>query len=315
MGLSKRVPDDNAEDKYSLAPIIPEIKAQSTSYTFRSSTGLLNSTQFTQTSMMLVAMAFVADMQAEKLVQRDAAFAGHSMGEFCALAALGDIFSIESMLDITFYRGLIMQSAVPRDAQGRSEFGMAAVDPSRVGWAFTEDMLTLVVDKISAGSAGLLEIVNYNVRGYQYVAAGTLANLDVLRNVLDAIANSGLGSGNRGSDNLDDSSDLKSQIQSIVDEMLLRPVSTAAVRGKATIPLRGIDVPFHSRQLAEGVPEFREALRKVITVDTVTPELLCGRYVPNVTAVPFEVTRSYFEMVLDITGSNVAREMLNNWSD
>ncbi|KAJ2303230.1 fatty acid synthase alpha subunit Lsd1, partial [Coemansia sp. RSA 2705] len=131
MALTKRASSEATTAGPSLVPIIPEITAQSASYTFRSPTGLLNATQFTQTSLILVAMAAVADMRANGLVQTDAMFAGHSLGEYCALAALGDIFTIEGLLDITFYRGLIMQSAVPRDAQGRSEFGMTAVDPSR----------------------------------------------------------------------------------------------------------------------------------------------------------------------------------------
>ncbi|KAJ2773308.1 fatty acid synthase alpha subunit Lsd1, partial [Coemansia nantahalensis] len=193
MALVRRVPDKTAAAGYVLAPIIPEITALSRSHTFRLATGLLNATQFTQTALILVAMAAVADMRAHGLVQRDAMFAGHSLGEYCALAAMADIFTLEGLLDITFYRGLVMQSAVPRDALGRSDFGMVAVDPSRVGsgW-FGEDQLHMVVDAICAASPGLLQIVNYNVRGSQYVASGTLTNLAALRLVLDALAGSGI---------------------------------------------------------------------------------------------------------------------------
>ncbi|KAJ1727024.1 fatty acid synthase alpha subunit Lsd1, partial [Coemansia biformis] len=297
MALSKRVPDKTSADSFRLAPIIPEISAQSRSHTFRSSTGLLNATQFTQTALILVAMAAVTDMRAKGLVQSDAMFAGHSLGEYCALAAMADIFTLEGLLDITFYRGLLMQSAVPRDEQGRSEFGMAAVDPSRVAKGFGEDQLHLVVDAINAASPGLLEIVNYNVRGHQYVAAGTLANLAVLRLVLDAIAATGVPA------------------VEAVSTVLAGPVSTEAVRGRATIPLRGIDVPFHSRQLLDGVPEFREALRTKFNCDTVSPDVLYHRYIPNLTAVPFEVSREYFERVLEQTGSTVMRRALEVWSD
>ncbi|KAJ1867757.1 fatty acid synthase alpha subunit Lsd1, partial [Coemansia sp. RSA 990] len=121
MALTKR-----DEDKSSLLPIIPEITAQSMSYTFRSSNGLLHATQFTQIALVALAAAIVADMRANGLVQKDFAAAGHSLGEYCALSALEGVFAIEGLLDITFYRGLIMQSAVPRDDQGGSGFGMAA---------------------------------------------------------------------------------------------------------------------------------------------------------------------------------------------
>ncbi|KAJ2314437.1 fatty acid synthase alpha subunit Lsd1, partial [Coemansia sp. RSA 2704] len=297
--------DAGAAAESSLVPIIPEITAQSASYTFRSPTGLLNATQFTQTSLVLVAMAAVADMRANGLVQTDAIFAGHSLGDYCALAALGNIFTIEGLLDITFYRGLIMQSAVPRDAQGRSEFGMAAVDPSRVGESFGEDALLRTIDAICNGSPGLLQVVNYNVRGQQYVASGTLINLAVLRLVLDEMAASGVPA----------DADIESHVGQLVDYIMTEPVNTAPVRGVATIPLRGIDVPFHSRQLVDGVIEFRSALLTKINCDTVSPDMLYGRYVPNLTAVPFEVTSGYFEMVHAATGSAIADDILRNWSD
>ncbi|KAJ2577573.1 fatty acid synthase alpha subunit Lsd1, partial [Coemansia sp. RSA 1807] len=305
MSLTKRSPGAAADSKESLVPIIPEITPQSSSYTFRAATGLLNATQFTQTSLVLVALAAVADMRAHGLVQKDAIFAGHSLGEYCALAAIGDIFSIEGLLDITFYRGLIMQTAVPRDAQGRSEFGMAAIDPSRIGTGFSESALLQVIDAICDASPGLLQVVNYNVRGNQYVTSGTLVNLAVLRLVLDEIASAGMPN----------DADFESSISQIVSQVLAKPFSAAPVRGKATIPLQGIDVPFHSRQLLGDVAEFRSVLYNKIDSDTVSPDLLFRRYIPNLTAVPFEVTQGYFEMVHAATGSPVASEILSSWTD
>ncbi|KAJ2807283.1 fatty acid synthase alpha subunit Lsd1, partial [Coemansia helicoidea] len=306
MALSKRVPDKTAGAGYVLAPIIPGITALSRSHTFRAPTGLLNATQFTQVIMVTAALAAVSDMRAHGLVQKDAMFAGHSLGEYCALAAMADVFTLEGLLDITFYRGLVMQSAVDRDEQGRSDFGMVAVDPSRVGsgW-FGEDQLHVVVGAICAASPGLLQIVNYNVRGSQYVASGTLTNLAALRLVLDALAGSGVPVG----------SDVSTHVAEIVARVLAAPVGSDTVRGKATIPLRGIDVPFHSQQLMDGVPEFRAALRTKINTDTVSPALLHRRYIPNLTAVPFEVSRESYERVLDTTGSPVARSVLDGWND
>ncbi|KAJ2805521.1 fatty acid synthase alpha subunit Lsd1 [Coemansia helicoidea] len=305
MALARHVPDKTSASGFRSVPIIPEISAQSRSHAFRSPTGLLNATQFTQVVLVVCAMAAVADMRANGLVQRDAMFAGHSLGEYCALAAIADVLTVEEVVDLVFYRGLLMQSAVERDEQGRSDFGMAAVDPSRVARGFGEDQLHLVVDAIRAASPGLLQIVNYNVRGRQYVAAGTLANLAALRLVLDALAASGIPA----------SDDTKAHVAGVVGKVLAEPVGTEAVRGKATIPLQGIDVPFHSQLLVDGVSAFRAALHAKLTTDTVSPANLHKRYIPNLTAVPFEVTRKYFELVLARTGSPVARAALDAWSD
>lgn len=84
----------------------------------------------------------------------------------------------------------------------------------------------------------------------------------------------------------------------------------ALSRGKATIPLKGIDVPFHSSYLQPGVDAFRKCLQRAITRDNVDPASLTGRYVPNLTARPFEVTREYFEDVLRLTGSTPVRQAL-----
>ena len=65
-------------------------------------------------------------------------------------------------------------------------------------------------------------------------------------------------------------------------------------RGVATIPLPGIDVPFHSRQLLGGVPAFRALLTSKLSADTVARELdtkLEHRYIPNVMAEPFSQVR------------------------
>ncbi|KAJ2774642.1 fatty acid synthase alpha subunit Lsd1, partial [Coemansia nantahalensis] len=305
MALARHVPDKASVSGFRSVPIIPEISAQSRSHTFRSPTGLLNATQFTQVVLVVCAMAAVADMRANGLVQRDAMFAGHSLGEYCALAAIADLLTVEEVVDLVFYRGLLMQSAVVRDGQGRSDYGMVAVDPSRVARGFGGDQLRSVVDTIRAASPGLLQIANYNVHGRQYVAAGTLANLAALRLALDALAASGIPA----------SDDIKAHVAGVVGKVLAGPVGTEAVRGKATIPLQGIDVPFHSQLLMDGVSAFRAALQVKLTTDTVSPANLHKRYIPNLTAVPFEVTRKYFELVLARTGSPVARAALDAWSD
>ncbi|KAJ2228362.1 fatty acid synthase alpha subunit Lsd1 [Coemansia sp. RSA 485] len=294
----------------SVVPLFPEINADSECFTFVSPTGLLNATQFTQVALVVLSMAAVADMRAKGLVQKGAAFAGHSLGEYCALATLSDIFSLEDVIDIVFYRGLVMQSAVERNDQGISQYGMVAVNPLRVGSWFSETELAAAVAAIAeqGSNRGLIEVVNFNVRDKQYVVAGSLSQLSALRMVLDRLA----ADTNKSDDNTEQ------RIQSAVEAVFaMGPVSADAQpqRGQATVPLAGIDVPFHSSLLKRGVSSFRSILKQRIRNELIDVKQLSQKYIPNLTATPFEVSKGYFERVYEITGSSVIGDILENWSD
>lgn len=155
--------------------IFKEVDESTSSYTYRSPSGLLSATQFTQPALTLMEKASFEDMRQKGLVQRDSSFAGHSLGEYSALAALADVMPIESLVSVVFYRGLTMQVAVERDEQGRSNYSMCAVNPSRISKTFNEQALQYVVENISEVTGWLLEIVNYNVANMQYVAAGDVS--------------------------------------------------------------------------------------------------------------------------------------------
>lgn len=71
-------------------------------------------------------------MRAHGLIQENSQFAGHSLGEYGAIAAVGDIMPLEQLLFAVFYRGLTMQISMERDAAGRTEYSMCAVNPSRL---------------------------------------------------------------------------------------------------------------------------------------------------------------------------------------
>ncbi|KAJ2220379.1 fatty acid synthase alpha subunit Lsd1, partial [Coemansia sp. RSA 485] len=294
----------------SVVSLFPEINVDSECFTFVSPTGLLNSTQFTQVALVVFSMAAMADMRAKGLVQKGAAFAGHSLGEYCALATLSDIFTLEDVLDIVFYRGLVMQSVVERDNQGNSQYGMVAVNPSRVGSWFGETELAAVIAGIAEqdSNRGLIEVVNFNVRGEQYVVAGSLPQLSALRMVLHRLATN--------TDKSDDNT--KQRIQSAVEAVFaMGPISAdeQPQRGQATVPLAGIDVPFHSSLLRRGVSSFRSILKQRICSEFVDCKQLIWQYIPNLTAAPFEVSKSYFERVYQITGSSVIGDILEDWSD
>lgn len=292
-----------------------EIDENTTSYTYRSPTGLLSATQFTQPALTLMEKAAFEDMRAKGLVQRDSSFAGHSLGEYSALAAMAEVMPIESLVSVVFYRGLTMQVAVERDELGRSNYSMCAVNPSRIGKTFSEQALQYVVENVAETTGWLLEIVNLNVYNQQYVCAGDLRALDTLTNVLNFLKAQKIDI-----QKLMQSmalEDVKEQLVEIVQECAkqteAKPKPVELQRGFATIPLRGIDVPFHSTFLRSGVKPFRSFLLKKINKTSIDPSKLVGKYIPNVTARPFEITKEYFEDVYRLTNSPKIREILQNW--
>ncbi|KAI9845529.1 MAG: beta subunit of fatty acid synthetase, partial [Pleopsidium flavum] len=177
----------NADGSIKSEKIFKEVDENTTSYTYRSPTGLLSATQFTQPALTLMEKASFEDMRSKGLVQRDSSFAGHSLGEYSALAALAEVMPIESLVSVVFYRGLTMQVAVERDETGRSNYSMCAVNPSRISKTFNEQALQYVVENIAEETKWLLEIVNYNVANMQYVCAGDLRALDCLTNVTNYV--------------------------------------------------------------------------------------------------------------------------------
>ncbi|KAJ1962768.1 fatty acid synthase alpha subunit Lsd1 [Dipsacomyces acuminosporus] len=288
-------------------PLFPDVNSETCELTFKSSSGLLNATQFTQPALLVCELAAVADLRCKALVQKEAAFAGHSLGEYSALASIGSVFSVENAIDIAFYRGMIMQNAIERDDSHRSQYAMVAVDPSRVHKDFNEESLGLITSEIREQGSGLLEIVNYNVRGSQYVVAGTLSLLHVLGSTLDFIAEQKL------SINCMDGAEA---VRAFVKATLLqaKPLSRLK-RGIATIPLAGIDVPFHSTKLSSCVETFRNFLSTKIGTGDVDYDKLRHRYVPNLTAKPFEMSKSYLELVHSVTKSPVIQNELQNWGE
>lgn len=309
----------DADGKNISMPIFKDIKEESTFYTFISPTGLLSATQFTQPALTLMEKAAFDDMKSKGLVQQNACFGGHSLGEYSALAAIANVIPIESLVDVVFYRGMTMQVAVPRDTLGRSDYAMMAVNPSRIGNTFNEAALRYVVDHVATQTSWLVEIVNYNVENQQYIAAGSLHGLDTLSNVFNVLKTQKIQL-----DKLMETmsmEDLKSKLSEIVDMCKEKSLEKARIaggrleleRGFATIPLKGIDVPFHSSFLRNGVKPFRSFLIKKIPKNQINPALLIGAYVPNVTAKPFAITKEYVTECWKLTGSSILKRVLDDW--
>ncbi|WP_156806879.1 type I polyketide synthase [Corynebacterium capitovis] len=219
---------------------------------FKHPNGVLHLTQFTQVALAVVAYAQTERLRVDGLLAEGAMYAGHSLGEYTALASLGDIFDLEAVIDIVYSRGSAMGSLVPRDAEGTSNYGMGALRPNMIGVG--PDEVEGYVASIAEDTGEFLEIVNYNIAGQQYSIAGTKRGLAALERRANA------------------------------------------VRERAFVTVPGIDVPFHSRVLRDGVPAFAEKLDQLLP-QVIDVDALEHRYVPNLVARPFELTQGFIDAV------------------
>lgn len=295
--------------------IFKDIDHTTTSHTFVSPTGLLSATQFTQPALTLMEKASYEDIKSKGLVPTDIMFAGHSLGEYSALSSLANVMPIESLVDVVFYRGMTMQVAVPRDDLGRSNYGMVAINPTRVNPTFNDSALRFVIDEVSLKTGWLLEIVNYNVENTQYVAAGDLRALDTITNVLNVIKLNKIDIVKlQATMSIEE---VKEHLKEIIDEVskqsLAKEQPIDLQRGFAVIPLKGISVPFHSSYLMSGVKPFQRFLCKKIPKSSVKPNDLINKYIPNLTAKPFQITKEYFEEVYELTKSEKIKSIIENW--
>eukprot|EP00127_Corallochytrium_limacisporum_P004434 Clim_evm12s162 gene=Clim_evmTU12s162 len=295
--------------------LIAEIRPDTKSFSFQSPEGLLFATQFSQPALVLVQKAAFEELRSKGIIpEGDLLFAGHSLGEYAAIASVADVLTIEDLVATVFLRGMVMQNAVVRDAEGRSNYAMVAANPMRIHKGFSHEMLEYIVNKIEEESNGkLIQIVNYNVRNLQYVVSGELVTLEALCYVLNNIKARITKAKTVNEQTL---KELQDDLPGIIAEGLSAAERKAVVakkfgrpfqleRGVATIPLPGIDVPFHSKQLLDGVDAFRSLLAPKITIPRVLKALphLLQRYIPNVVAEPFSVEKTFIRHVAEVTGS------------
>ncbi|MFT3899684.1 MAG: DUF1729 domain-containing protein [Gordonia sp. (in: high G+C Gram-positive bacteria)] len=238
--------------------------------TYHHPDGVLFLTQFTQVAMATLGVAQVAELREAGGFVEGAITAGHSVGEYNALAACAGVLPLEAVLEVVFQRGEAMHHLVPRDAKGNSDYRMAAIRPSQFGLA--DDDVDAFVAEVGEQAGEFLEVVNLNLRGSQYAIAGTVAGLRAL----------------------------EAEIERRV----------AAHGGKrAFILVPGIDVPFHSTVLREGVPAFRERLDDLLP-EHVDPEILVGRYIPNLVPRLFNLSREFVTEIAELVPSEPLDEVL-----
>ncbi|VEH82494.1 Fatty acid synthase [Corynebacterium kutscheri] len=229
--------------------------------------GVLFLTQFTQVAMATLGVAQIAEMREAHALNQCAFFAGHSVGEYNALAAYAEVLSLENVVEIVYQRGLTMHRLVERDQQGNSNYGLAALRPHKMG--LSEAEVFDYVAEISRVSGEFLEIVNYNLAGMQYAVAGTARGLQVL------------------------AADAESK----------------APGQRAFIQIPGIDVPFHSTKLLNGVADFRAHLDSLLPAE-INLDVLIGRYIPNLVARPFELTPEFMQAMLEVVDAPIVKGLL-----
>ena len=190
--------------------------------------------------------------------------------------------------------------------------------------------MNTIVKEIAQRSGRLLEIVNYNVDGQQYVCAGHVSpftnlskfisnsrcyqmqTLHCLRAVLKWISVEKLSSTMlRDLDNESlKGSPLFSAVSSFLTTSLAQKLPIDLIHYIGYTPLRGIDMPFHSSFFRAGIPGFRDLLLEHIRETDVQPAELIDKYIPNVTARPFKLTKEYFASCYELTKSQKLREIL-----
>ncbi|MCD9197211.1 type I polyketide synthase [Aeromicrobium wangtongii] len=242
--------------------------------THRHPDGVLFLTQFTQVAMAVLGAAQMAELRESGAFVEGSILAGHSVGEYNALAAVSGVIPLEAVVEVVFQRGSVMHALVPRDAAGRSNYRLAAIRPSQIG--LTDHDVTAFVDGIAERSGEFLQIVNYNLKDSQYAIAGTVAGLEVLETEVARLR--------------------------------------AEHGGKAAfILVPGIDVPFHSTVLHGGVPDFRERLQELLPA-TIDPSILTGRYVPNLVPRPFSLDRTFLQEIADLVPSEPLDAVLSDFA-
>lgn len=235
--------------------------------------GVLYLTQFTQVAMATVAAAQVAEMREQGAFVEGAIACGHSVGEYTALACVSGVYELEALLEVVFHRGSKMHDIVPRDAMGRSNYRLAAIRPSQID--LDDADVTAFVAEIAERTGEFLQIVNFNLRGSQYAIAGTVAGLEALE-----------------------------------AEVERRRELSGGKRSFILVP--GIDVPFHSSVLRIGVDDFRRSLERVMPRDA-DPDLIIGRYIPNLVPKPFTLDREFIQEIRDLVPAEPLDEVLADY--
>lgn len=167
--------------------------------------GVMHFTFLTQPCMVaahLIALEYLKTKDPD-YIERFSCIAGHSLGEFSALTALG-VFSPEVAIDLTYKRGLLIESHlggtssvsssgnISSSSSPRHKYRLYSCDPSKAGLDddpdLADDIFFCLVELISRAlshTTSFVEVVNLNVLHKQYIVAGDTVALSVLGKCLD----------------------------------------------------------------------------------------------------------------------------------
>ncbi|KAG2057424.1 hypothetical protein BDR06DRAFT_1005063 [Suillus hirtellus] len=164
----------------------------------------------------------------------------------------------------------------------------------------------------------LQEIINYNIEGQQYVCTGELLALQMMTNVLNYLKVQKIDIQKLTEQFAVEK--IKEILGDIVMECFERSKEQQRAEGYiklehgfATVPLPGIDVPFHSHYLWAGVIPFRAYLSKKINLSLLNLDMLIGKCIPNLVTKPFDITREYAQLIYDQMSSPHLDKVLKKW--
>lgn len=142
--------------------------------------GLLSSTQFAQPITLMVELAQFMKAKQNGFISDSCLFSGHSLGEYISLSIFSNVFDYDEVLELVYIRGMIMNQSVTRDVNGHTNYRMAAINPKRDNKTFKD--IENIITEINKSES--LQVVNYNVENTQYIVAGTIKGLNMLKQQL-----------------------------------------------------------------------------------------------------------------------------------
>jgi malonyl CoA-acyl carrier protein transacylase len=158
--------------------------------TLRHGAGVLRHTQLTQPALLTVQAALYEEMKG--VLEAGAAdgascVAGHSLGEFSALVAVG-LLPVEAAAELAYQRGRIMVGCLKDADDRRLDYVLVAANPARA--ELSADQFAVLVELVArrlcaAVPHALLEVVNYNVAAQQLVVAGDRVAMSALGKAVD----------------------------------------------------------------------------------------------------------------------------------
>ncbi|KEG15023.1 acyl transferase-like protein [Trypanosoma grayi] len=156
--------------------------------------GVMSLTYLTQPCMLAAHMTALEYLRVTRgyAAETAAVVAGHSLGEYSGLCALG-VFPPEVAVDLVYKRGVLMEDALEQFSMNRENYVMYACHPGRA--RLQDEDLDVAVDRFHvfveliarslATTTSFIEVVNYNIEHEQYVVAGDRVGLSALGKCLD----------------------------------------------------------------------------------------------------------------------------------